>query len=157
KTPLGVAEARVRVVPTLPYKEDFENIANGYTPLSWINCQGKFFVTTLKDGNKVLRNNNKTASALVSKAEAFIGEPDWTNLTIQADMMGDQVGADLPDMGIIANRYRLLLWGNTNKFRLDAWDAMPRVAVAVPYQMKPNVWYRMKLRVQMYGKLDLVD
>lgn len=151
KTELGTAQARVRVVPKLPYTENFDKTPKGYTPLSWVNCQGKFFVVTLKDGNHVLRNNNKVPSALVSKAEAFIGKPSWTNLTIQADVMGDKVDTDLPDMGVIANRYRLLLWGNKQVFRLDAWDAMPRVAVARDYEIKPNVWYRIKLRVQIVG------
>lgn len=148
----GTATARVRVEPRLPYTQDFNKLDNGYAPASWVNTQGKFFTITLKDGNKVLASNTKVSSPLVARANAYISGPQLTNYTIEADAMGGEANGNLPDIGVIANRYRLVLWGNKQDLRIDAWDAMPRVAVGTAAEMKPNVWYRLKLKVQIEGK-----
>lgn len=145
------AVARVRVEIAAPYTEDFEGLAKGYAPASWVNTQGKFFSTTLKDGNKVLMGNTKVGSPLVARAIAYISSPWTTNCTIEADMMGQNKGVDLPDMGLVNNRYRLVLWGNKQVLRIDAWDAMPRVAVGMPFKVEPDTWYRMKFKVQIVG------
>lgn len=148
KGKLGTAKARVRIVPKLPYKQDFNAIADGYAPPSWSNAQGKFWVVTL-DGEKVLRNNNKGASPVIHNANAYIGKPDLTGYTIESDIMGTEVNGSIADMGIINNRYRLVLKGNQNNLRIEAWDAMPRVAVDVDFAIKPKTWYRLKFKVEV--------
>ena len=45
--------ARVRVVPKLPWDEDFESVEDGKNPPHWVGAGTKFIVRT-KDGNKVL-------------------------------------------------------------------------------------------------------
>src|SRR5262249_3874228 len=125
------AKARVRVPPRPPYREDFEKLPNGAVPGGWVNTQGKFLVATLKDGNKVLKKVNTKASPLVARGIAFLGMPDLRDYTIQADLMGTKVGKgdqeSMPEMGIVANRYSLVLAGNIQKLRLLSWDALPRV------------------------------
>ncbi len=96
--------------------------------------------------------NNRVSSPLVAKADAYIGTPEDSDYTISSDIMGTKVGKDLPDMGLVAHRYRLVLWGNKQQLRLDHWDAMPRVAVGIPYKIEPDVWYRMKLKANPEGK-----
>jgi outer membrane protein assembly factor BamB len=140
--------ARVRVAPALPYRQDFEKVPTGRTPAGWVNCQGKFLVQE-KDGSKVLAKVATNAHPLVARANAYIGMPDLTNYTIEADVMGTQKRKDLPDMGVVANRYTLMLAGNAEQLRLVSWDAIPRVDKSIKYTMKPNVWYRMKLSVEV--------
>jgi outer membrane protein assembly factor BamB len=147
--------ARVRVAPTLPYTLDFEKIPEGRTPGGWVNTQGKFAVQT-KNGGRVLVKLANNASPLVARANAFIGKPTMTGYTIQADMQGTQKGFDLPDMGVLANRYNLLLDGNKQQLRLYSWDALPRVDKSISWSWKPGVWYTLKLAVDVRGGSALV-
>jgi hypothetical protein len=69
-------------------------------------------------------------------------------------VLGKQVQAEggegiMPDAGVIANRYTLLLDGNKQRLRLQSWDALPRVDVAKDYKWQPDVWYRLKLMIQV--------
>src|SRR6266851_226738 len=95
-------QARVRVVPTLPYSTDFERIPEGRTPGGWVNTQGKFAVQT-KDGAKVLVKLANISNPLVARAYAYIAKPTMTGYTIRADMQGRKKGEDMPDMGVLAN------------------------------------------------------
>jgi outer membrane protein assembly factor BamB len=151
--PLGKAMARVRVAPRLPYHLDLSHLPEGASPPGWVNAQGKLFVTTWKDGHKVLRRLNTKPSPVLARGNAYIGLPHMTNYTIQADVLGTKIVSGkewfLPDIGVVANRYTLALWGNLQRIRLTSWDAIPRVDVPVDYPWEPNVWYRLKLSVQV--------
>ncbi len=143
------AYARVRVAPTLPYAPDFSKIPEGRTPGGWVNCQGKFSIVKMADGTVALKKRNDAPSPLVARAHAFIGLPNMTGYTIQADMQGSKVRGELPDMGVDANRYHLVLIGNTQQLRLISWDALPRIDSTIAFPWKPDVWYRMKLTVEV--------
>jgi outer membrane protein assembly factor BamB len=143
------AYARIRVAPNLPYSVDFSKIPVGRTPGGWVNCQGKFAVAKMKDGTLALKKRNDAPSPLVARAHAYIGLPSMTGYTIQADMQGGKLDKDLPDMGVGANRYTLLLNGNTQQLRLISWDALPRIDNSIAYPWQPDVWYRLKLTVEV--------
>jgi outer membrane protein assembly factor BamB len=151
----AVGKARVRVAPRLPYQQDFTNIPDGAVPGGWVNTQGKFFVTTL-DGDKVLAKVNNNPVPFVARGNAYIGLPTSKDYTIEADVRGSEVGGDLPDMGVVANRYTLMLAGNIQKLRIVSWDALPRVDKTVPFEVKPGVWYRVKLTVETQGDKGIV-
>jgi outer membrane protein assembly factor BamB len=150
------ARARVRVVPKLPYREDFERYPVGSVPGGWVNTQGKFVIAAMKDGTKVLKKVNTKASPLVARGNAFIGMPGLKDYTIQADVMGTKANGSLPEMGVVANRYTLVLAGNIQKLRILSWDALPRVDETISYPWQPNVWYRMKLTVDIQGDKGIV-
>lgn len=151
------AKARVRVAPRLPYEQDFSNVPDGAVPAGWVNTQGKFLVKTIK-GEKVLAKVNNKATPLIARGNAYIGLPTDKNYTIEADVMGTQVGDVLPDMGIVANRYTLQLEGTSQnqKLRLVSWDALPRVDQSVSFKTAPGVWYRMKLTVEVQGDKGVI-
>jgi hypothetical protein len=144
-------EVRVRVVHKLPYKSDFSKIPEGRTPGGWVNTQGKFGVAKLPDGTFAVKKLAVNPNALLNRANAYIGMPDWHDYTIEGEMMGTKVGDDLPDGGIIANRYTLMLAGNRKELRLYDWEALPRIDKNLPMEFKPNVWYRLKLTVEAKG------
>lgn len=150
------AKARVRVAPQLPYQEDFEKYPEGSAPGGWVNTQGKFYVGKLKDGTKVLKKVTDKASPLIARGNAYLGTPELKDYTIEADVQGGKKGADLPDMGVVAQRYTLFLAGNIQKLRIVAWDALPRVDRTVSFPWKEGVWYRMKLAVQTKGDKALI-
>ena len=54
------ARARVRVISSPPYSQNFDKLPPGAVPGGWINCGGKFFAKKMPDGNIVLSkvNNN---------------------------------------------------------------------------------------------------
>src|SRR5262249_53940374 len=141
-------KARVRVAPVFAYSQDFEKLPDGAVPGGWVNTQGKFLVKTLKDGNKVLAKVTNKSSPLVARGNAYIGLPTDKDYTIECDVQGGKVNNDLPDMGIVANRYTLFLSGNIQKLRLNSWEALPRVDKTIPFEWQPGVWYHLKLTVQ---------
>jgi outer membrane protein assembly factor BamB len=143
-------EARVRVAPTLPLAADFSKVPEGRTPGGWVNTQGKFAV--VKEGDKsVLKKTATNASPLVARANAYIGTPNLTDYTIQADVMAKKVRDDMADAGVVANRYTLVLIGNTQTLRLISWDAIPRVDKTIAYPWKPGEWYTLKLTCEVQG------
>jgi outer membrane protein assembly factor BamB len=144
-------EARVRVVPSLPYAADFSKIPEGRTPGGWVNTQVKFAIVKLED-KMVLQKTVKIPSPLVYRANAYIGPPNMTDYTIECDVRGDQVGPDLPDMGVVANRYSLVLIGKPRTLRLISWDAVPRIDKTIAYDWEAATWYRMKLTVEVQGE-----
>jgi outer membrane protein assembly factor BamB len=149
------AQARVRVAPRLPYQQDFNKLPDGAVPGGWVNTQGKFLVKTL-EGEKVLGKVNDKASPLVARGNAYIGEPTLTDYTIESDVRGEKAGGDLPDVGVVANRYTLFFAGNIQKLRIVSWDALPRIDRTVPFKFDPGVWYRLKLTVVQKGDSAVV-
>ena len=127
-----VGEARVRVVPKLPYKADFSKIPEGRTPGGWVNTQGKYAVAKLADGTFALKKLAVNPNALLNRANAYIGTPDMKDYTVEVEMMGTKVGDDLPDSGIVVNRYTFMLAGNRKVLRLVDWDALPRIDKNLP-------------------------
>jgi outer membrane protein assembly factor BamB len=147
--------ARVRVAPRIPYRNNFEKVPVGATPGGWVNTQGKFAVVE-KDGAKVLKKLATNPSPLVARANAYIAMPSLTGYTIQADVQGAKAEGDLPDVGVVANRYTLMLVGNTQQLRLISWDALPRVDKTIAWPWKPGVWYTLKLTVDVDGDKAVV-
>jgi outer membrane protein assembly factor BamB len=150
------AYARIRVAPILPYAPDFSKVPVGRTPGGWVNCQGKFSVVKMADGTYALKKRNDAPSPLVYRAHAFIGLPSMTGYTIQADVRGSKLDNNMPDMGVDANRYSLALIGNTQELQLTSWDAQKRINNTIAFPWKPDVWYTMKLTVEVKGDKALV-
>jgi outer membrane protein assembly factor BamB len=142
------ASARVRVAPTLPYKPDFSKIPAA--PGGWVNTQGKFAVKEV-GGKKVLAKLANNPNILVARATAYIGKPTLSNYTIQADVLGKKVRDDQADAGVVNSRYTLMLDGNKQQLRLYSWDALPRVDKTIGWAWKPDVWYTLKLTVEVKG------
>jgi outer membrane protein assembly factor BamB len=146
--------ARVRVAPVLPIAQDFEKVPDGAIPGGWVNVAGKFVVET-KDGSKVLKKRADNANPLLARAIAYIGMPQLTDYTIEAELMGTEKRRNLPDMGVINCRYSLTLDGNKQRLLLRTWEANKgleaevggRVVKKLDFAWKPNVWYHFKLQV----------
>jgi outer membrane protein assembly factor BamB len=161
------ARARVRVAPKVPYKQDFEMIPVGAAPAGWLNVQGKYRVVemTEPDGtkSKVLSKVNTDPRPPLARALGYMTLPSATGYTIEADVKGVEVRGKLPDIGVCANRYLLILDGRTDEkggrhARITTWEALPtplppgRVAVQENFTWKNNTWYRIKLTVEVGEK-----
>lgn len=152
--------SRVRVLPALPWKLDFEHSPIGAPPLTWIGAGGKFAVVDL-GGNKVLQK--LTNFDLYYRARTYFGSVDMSNYSVESDVkVNDKVMNNLhavPDVGIINSRYVLLLLGNDQKLQAISWPAavpdqrQPSGSAnsTVPFKWDAKKWYHLKLEVRPFG------
>ncbi len=156
------ARARVRVVPQVPYMNDFEKVPVGGAPGGWVNAQGKFVVKQLADGSKVLSKVNTDGRPPITRANGYITLPDAAGYTVECDLYATMVLDKLPDMGVVVNRYTLVVDGKTDPesgkrtVRIASWDARPRVNKVVPYDWQPDTWYTAKLVVALSDKTAVI-
>jgi outer membrane protein assembly factor BamB len=139
-------EARARVVHALPWNETFEEYQVGAVPPGWINATaGKFKVDTL-DGSKVLAK--APDETLFKRIRMFIGPTDWSNYTFEADVRANTKRRQLGDIGITAQRYSLILYGNAQQLKIEPWEPEVQRTVTVPFEWKADKWYHLKVRVE---------
>jgi outer membrane protein assembly factor BamB len=150
---------RGRVLSSIPFAEDFESYKTvvdsktdpgekfAYPPLPWIGARLKWEVREV-DGTKALR---KTLDrVLFQRAMTFIGHPDLKNYTMQADVMTDGNRRIKSDVGLVNQRYLIVLKGNANQLEVNS--NQERLKVAVPFPVKYKKWYTLKCRVDVDAK-----
>jgi outer membrane protein assembly factor BamB len=138
--------ARVRIVPPLPWSENFDGLAPSSVPVTWTNTLTKYAVREL-DGNKVLVKTTE-GSSLLSRARAYMGPSDLSNYTVEADINATLKRRQQGDAGVIAQRYALVLYGNGQTLRIEQWQPETARTVTIPFAWKPDTWYRMKFTVE---------
>jgi hypothetical protein len=52
------------------------------------------------------------------------------------------------DVGIVAQRYSLVAFGNSQRLEMNSWQPEIQRVASAPFAWKPNVWYHLKLRVE---------
>jgi hypothetical protein len=103
------------------------------------------FQRTVEGAGKVLvRPRDDTVGR---RAKVFLGQPDMTGYTVEADVRGHEQRRQRGDAGLINERYGLVLFGNGQKLELHPWQAADEMTVRVPFTWDADKWYRMKLRV----------
>jgi outer membrane protein assembly factor BamB len=137
--------SRVRVIPSLPVSEDFTSTPIDGVPKHWINATGKYGVREI-DGNKVLVK--KTEPVAFKRTRSLFSPTDWSNYTVEADVRATEKRRQMGDGGVVAQRYSLILFGNSQRLELQSWQIETKRTVKVPFQWKPDTWYRVKLEVQ---------
>ncbi|HYG36243.1 MAG TPA: hypothetical protein VEC99_15735, partial [Clostridia bacterium] len=143
---------RGRVMPNLPLKQNFESLslsetnAEGtlfaYPPLPWIGARFKFDVRD-REGNKVFAKT--IDNRFFQRATVFIGTPDMKHYTVRADVMSDGNRRKMSEVGIINQRYLIVLKGNEQKLEVNS--NLERLRVAQNFKWSSNVWYCLKARV----------
>ena len=146
---------RGRVIPNPPISLDFEgaeltgqSATNGaafsYPPLPWIGARFKWEVQDL-DGNKVLM---KTLDRILfMRCTTFIGDPDLSNYTMQADVMTDGNRRVKSVVGLVNQRYIISLIGNSNIIEVSSNHE--RIKEEAPFSIAANTWYTLKTRVDI--------
>jgi outer membrane protein assembly factor BamB len=139
-------DARARVVRPLPWNETFDTVADGAVAPGWVNTSaGNLAVATL-DGQKVLQK--APMNTIFKRIRAFIGPVDWSNYTFEADVRSNTRRRMMSDVGITAQRYSLVLYGTTQRLKLEPWEPETERSVVRPFAWKPDTWYHLKLRVE---------
>jgi outer membrane protein assembly factor BamB len=138
--------ARMRVIPDLPWSFDFED-GREVPPPHWANATNKFAVRDL-DGSKVLVKLAENDFAFAKRCRPFFGTPDFSDYTIEADVRALERRRQMGDLGVVAQRYELVLFGNHQRLELQPWQPETKRTVSVPFKWEKDIWYVMKLEVQ---------
>ena len=155
------ATSRIRVIPSLPWTEDFEDVPLEKSPTHWIGATNKFFVREsdiARDGSKVLVKTPVTRG--LNRSNVYIGPSNMKDYQIQIDLMGTKDKRRLPDMGLIANRYTLDMQGRHQRLQIRSWASDLRMAKTIDFAWETDVWYTMRMKVEtvedkalIYGKV----
>ncbi|HKP73276.1 MAG TPA: PQQ-binding-like beta-propeller repeat protein [Pyrinomonadaceae bacterium] len=138
--------ARVRIIPPLPWSENFDALAANSVPPTWVSMTLKFAVRDI-EGNKVLVKTTE-GSSLLTRTRAYMGPSNLSDYTIEADVFATTKRRQQGDVGVIAQRYALVLYGNAQTLHIEPWQPETKRTVTVPFAWKPDTWYRMKLMVE---------
>jgi outer membrane protein assembly factor BamB len=138
-------QARVRVIAPLPWTLDFDTPAAETPPSWWAGAPGKVFQRTVEGvGSVLVRPRDDTVGR---RAKIVMGPPSLTDYTIEVDVRGREQRRQRGDVGLINQRYGLVLFGNGQKLELHPWQAADEMTVRVLYKWDVDKWYRLKLRV----------
>ncbi|HEX5876604.1 MAG TPA: PQQ-binding-like beta-propeller repeat protein [Pyrinomonadaceae bacterium] len=137
--------ARVRVFPPRPWSEAFDSFEANSVPPAWVQMTMKFAVRD-QNGNKVLAKLTE-GSSLLSRSRAYIGPSDWSNYTVEGDVFATTKRRQQGDAGIIAQRYVLTLYGNSQLLNIEPWQPETERTKSMAFAWKPDTWYRLKLEV----------
>jgi outer membrane protein assembly factor BamB len=135
------AVSRVRVFAPLPWSEDFEG---GKVPAYFLGA-GRFTIADL-EGSKVL--HKAPVQTGLNRATAFIGPASMAGYTIEADLRAAKRGRRMPDLGLMNGGYTLDLQGNHQRLQVRSWASELAFAKQIEFPWQPDVWYRMRLRVE---------
>ena len=141
-------EARARIARAMPWTETFDALPDGPAPAGWVNASGPLGPLTVAtlDGQKVLQK--APTNTLFKRARVFIGPVEWSNYTMQADVRAPTRRRMMADVGITVQRYSLVLYGTTQRLKLEPWEPETQRTVTQPFAWKPDAWYTLKLRVE---------
>ena len=118
------------MIAPLPWSFDFESPANAVPagadpkaaaaaaeapPMWWTRAPGKVFQRTVEGVGKVLvRPRDETVGR---RAKVAMGPANMHGYTIEADVRGTEQRRQRGDVGVINQRYALVLFGNGQKLR----------------------------------------
>jgi hypothetical protein len=161
-------QARIRVVPPLPWKFDFQKtplVANpktkveeGLVPITWVGLRYRHVLREPKefDGRKVMVKVNTIPKG--TRSQGWMGPDNLHDYTIQADVRATtnqkaNPASGLPDIGLIAQRYTLVLIGSDQQLQIRYWPTQvaTQFSKTIPFDWKPDVWYTIKFRAGMEG------
>ncbi len=134
--------ARVRVFGPLPWSEGFED----GRPPHWIGGGGSLAATEL-EGEPVFRKGASRTG--IHRHAIYIGPSTMSDYTVEADVMSTERGRRRPDIGVINSGYTMDLQGNHQRIEVRSWAAELRMAERFPFAWDPDVWYTLKLRVDI--------
>jgi hypothetical protein len=120
--------------------------AFAYPPLAWNGARFRFEVREAPGGgNKALCKtiDNK----IFQRGQVFIGHPDMKNYTIEADVMSEGNKRKMSDIGLINQRYLVVLRSNAREIELSS--NLERIKEIKPFTVTPNEWHRLKIRVDV--------
>jgi outer membrane protein assembly factor BamB len=151
-----------RVLPSLPLKQNFESFAItnittntvesptafAYPPLPWNSARFRFEVRAKDTEGGTNQALVKTIeNKLFQRGQVFFGFPDMKNYTIEADVLSEGNKRKMSEVGLINQRYAIVLKGNSQQLEVNS--NQERVKVATQFKWAPETWYHLKTRVDI--------
>jgi hypothetical protein len=152
-----------RILPAPPLKFDFENFALtnrttntvepptdfAYPPLPWNSARFRWEVRAKElGGNPTNQALVKTIdNKLFQRGQLFFGFPDLHAYTIQADVLSEGNRRKMSEVGVINQRYLVILKGNSQEIEVNS--NQERIKSSRPFKWSPDTWYTLKARVDV--------
>lgn len=150
-----------RVLPGVPLKVDFEDVELSNTttntvepatpfnfpPLPWNSARFRFEVRQAPGEGSTKALTKTIENKLFQRAQVFFGHPETKNYTIEADVMTEGNRRKMSEVGVINQRYIIVLKGNSQELEVNS--NQERIKTAVPFKWSPNAWYSLKARVDV--------
>ncbi len=155
--------AKIRTIPPLPWSFDFNEVAlskdaksgrtEGEPPVTWVGARYRHKVRDM-DGDRVMVKVTYIPKG--TNSQLWMGNADLHDYTVQANLKGASVGGKLPDMGVVAQRYTLVMLGDRQSLQIRSWppQATTHLAKTVPFEWKADVWYTVKFRADTESSTD---
>jgi len=137
------ATTQARFFGPLPWALDFEA---GPVPRHWLGAGPRFKVDELAGGKRL---HKPPVESGLQRATVFIGPPSLSGYTVESDVLITKQGRRMGDIGLINQGYTLDMLGKKEELQLRTWAAELDKATTIPFTAEPDVWYRMKLRVDV--------
>lgn len=139
------AQARIRIVPPLPWTFDFEDKQD--LPVTWIGMRYRHVLRKVGDNTVAVK---VTTIPKGTRSRGWLGHSDLSNYTIQADVMGAKTGGKMPDIGLSAQGYTFDLRGDQQELQVRLWDAqLERFSKTIEFKWEPSKWYTMKFEASV--------
>jgi hypothetical protein len=124
-----------------------EPTAFAYPPLPWNSCRFRFEVRQAPGDGGTKALCKTIDNKLFQRGQVFINRPELSNYTIEADVMTEGNRRKMSEIGLINQRYIIVLKGNFQQIEVNS--NQERLKVAAPFAISPNIWYRLKARVDV--------
>jgi len=142
--------AKAQLDPLLKILADEKVVAKW----GWPNKQG-IELTVARGPRKIDGNGVMLKITTIprgARSKSLFGQTDLHDYTIQADVCGARKHGRLPDIGIIGQRYSLLLMGDAQQLQVQTWPAHDsRFKRGVANAWKNDTWYTMKFQASNEG------
>ncbi|HMO87518.1 MAG TPA: hypothetical protein PKC18_21610, partial [Lacipirellulaceae bacterium] len=146
----------VRIVPPLPWQFNFNE--GDDLPISWIGGRVRYVLREV-DGERaaykldVLPTPRSPDNKLGTRSPMYMGPADMQNYTILADVRLTEKDGRLPEViGLVNSGYTLGIRPGDRQLSIYSWASHDyRAASRIDFEPRPDVWYRLKLRVEQRG------
>lgn len=137
--------ARVRIIPVLPWKFDFND---KQVPPTWIGAAYRHKPIDVEGESMLVKIKTIPKG---TRSQSWMG---WTRLhdyTVQAEVFAPVDEDRRPDMGLINQRYTLdLMAKDEGTLQIRSWTSRLelRFAKTIPFQWKAGQWYVLKFQAE---------
>ena len=138
-------KARLRTIPPLPWKFDFEGLKD--PPATWVGARYRHVVRPGVDGSTAMVKITTIPKG--TRSRLSMGQSDLHDYTIQGDFKAGIQDNKVPDFGVIGQGYTFFIEGAIQRIQIQSWQAHDkRSFVAQKFTLEPDVWYTLKLRAE---------
>lgn len=121
-----------------------------YPPLWWNSARFRFEVRQAPGEGGTKAFCKTIDNKLFQRGQVFIGTPDMSGYTIEADVMSEGNKRKMSEVGVINQRYAIVLKGNAQLLEIASNQELYQgTANTAPFKWSPGEWYRLKARVDV--------